>query len=164
MLYLAYGSNLHPARLTQRLPSARPVRTVALDGYRLAFRKRGGDSSAKCDLVRTDDPADRAYGVVYRVDPREKCLLDACEGPGYADSEIEVACTEGPLACFTYLARSEYVDERLRPFRWYRALVLAGARHFGLPDAYVEQIRRIPAGEDPDADRRRVHHRLLSRL
>ncbi|MGD2083419.1 MAG: gamma-glutamylcyclotransferase [Chromatiales bacterium] len=166
MLYLAYGSNLHPVRLAERVPSARLVRTVVLDGYRLAFHKRGHDDSAKCDLVRTGDQADRAYGAVYRIDPVEKPLLDVCEGlgNGYRDPAMDLACEGGPIRCFTYLAQAGHIDRRLRPFHWYKHLVLAGARYHGLPARYVERIRAVPSREDPDASRRGLHDGLLGRL
>jgi hypothetical protein len=51
--YLAYGSNLHPIRLRQRVNSARLIATLSLPGYRVLFNKRGQDLSAKCNLVAT---------------------------------------------------------------------------------------------------------------
>ena len=39
--YLAYGSNLHPFRLSQRIAVKRLVATVSLNGFRLYFHKCG---------------------------------------------------------------------------------------------------------------------------
>ena len=166
MLYLAYGSNLHPLRLAERISSARLVRTVVLEGHRLVFHKHGRDHSAKCDLVPTGDPADRAYGALYRLDPAQKPLLDACEGlgSGYQDSAMEVACGDGPVRCFTYRAEPGHIDRALRPFHWYKALVLAGARYHELPGGYVEAIRSLPSIEDPEPGRRLLNQSLIERL
>jgi hypothetical protein len=166
MLYLAYGSNLHPYRLAERVPSARRVRIATLGGYRLMFRKRGRDGSAKCDLVRTGDPADLAYGALYRIAAAEKPLLDACEGlgNGYHDPALEVRCGDGPIRCFTYLAQEGHIADGLRPFHWYKHLVLAGARYHGLPAPYIEHIRAVPSCEDPDEARRALHAGLVHRL
>ena len=46
MLYAAYGSNLHPARLSRRAPSAEFVGTALLPGWELRLHKRGQDGSA----------------------------------------------------------------------------------------------------------------------
>lgn len=50
MYYLAYGSNMHPRRLAGRVEIIDFVGTVRLDGYKLVFKKRSNDGSAKCHL------------------------------------------------------------------------------------------------------------------
>lgn len=57
--YLAYGSNLHPLRLTARVSSARPLGTVPMPGYKIAFHKRSIDHSGKCLFYVTHDPRGR---------------------------------------------------------------------------------------------------------
>lgn len=52
--YFAYGSNLHPYRLIQRVPNARLVATTRLDGYGVSFSKRSHDGSSKCNLAKKD--------------------------------------------------------------------------------------------------------------
>ncbi|TNF88372.1 MAG: gamma-glutamylcyclotransferase, partial [Gammaproteobacteria bacterium] len=41
LYYFAYGSNMSPARLQARVPSARPLGVYRLKGHRLSFHKRG---------------------------------------------------------------------------------------------------------------------------
>ena len=48
IISLAYGSNLHPFRLTHRVPSAKLLGVVSVPGKRLAFHKRSDDGSGKC--------------------------------------------------------------------------------------------------------------------
>lgn len=48
--YLAYGSNLHPIRMTERVPSARVLGAIELPDHLLAFNKRSTDGSSKCLL------------------------------------------------------------------------------------------------------------------
>ena len=55
LYYLAYGSNLHPVRLTERVPSARFLGLTSLFGYQLRFHKRHEpDGSGKCNMYHTD--------------------------------------------------------------------------------------------------------------
>ncbi len=166
MLYLAYGSNLHPLRLGERAPSARLERTVALDGRRLVLHKRGRDGSAKCDLLHTGDSRDRAFGAVYRIDSADRASLDRCEGlgKGYEESTLVLAVEGERLDCFTYLAQAGHIDAGLRPYDWYRTLVLLGALRLGLPADYIERLRRVPCIEDPDRQRRGVQEQLIERL
>ena len=48
--YFAYGSNLHPMRLMERVPSAKFVGTVEIKKYRLTFHKKSIDDSSKCNM------------------------------------------------------------------------------------------------------------------
>ena len=41
-------------------------------------------------------------------------------------------------------------------------LVIDGARQHGLPDHYVDQLRRVPAVTDPDLSRHALHQRILN--
>ncbi len=56
LLYFACGSNLHPLRLSLRVPAARFQGALALTGYQLRFNKRGRDGSGKGNLLPTGHP------------------------------------------------------------------------------------------------------------
>ncbi len=160
--YFAYGSNLHPERMRLRVPSARPLGHAVLSGHLLRFHKRSlSDGSAKCDAHYTGRPVDRVYGAVYSLAAAEKAALDAVEGPGYEVAERVVICAGSQRAVFLYRARPETVDATLQPFDWYHALVVAGARHHGLPSAYVARLSAVATCADPDAARAARERRLL---
>lgn len=150
-LYFAYGSNLYPARMRARVPSARVVATGRVPGFRLAFRKCGRDGSAKCDL----EPAPEAtvWGALYRFDAAEQQALDAAEGPGYYIDAVTVTTAAGFVEAFTYRARRDWIDATAIPYDWYRDLVLAGARTHEFPDMYVAAIADFDTVPDPDPDR-----------
>lgn len=161
MLYLAYGSNLLPRRLRARVPSARLVGTVELNGWSLRFHKHGKDDSAKCDLLHTASAHDVAHGAVFEIAAAERVHLDTAEGlgRGYDLTWLDLA----PFArVFLYRAAETHIDERLKPFSWYRDLVEAGARFHGFPAGYVARIREVEALEDPDRERHRRNLALLS--
>ena len=54
-----------------------------------------------------------------------------------------------------------YIEPALRPYDWYKALVVAGAIEHSLPPAYVEWIRTFHSQPDPNVMRRAKNERLL---
>ena len=162
--YLAFGSNLHPLRLGERVPSARLLGRVELPGYRLAFHKRGADGSGKGDLVATGRAEDLAVGALFEMAGGEKPNLDAAEGAGYRCDTLEVRCGGRDYQAFVYLGEEPFIEPDLRPYRWYRDIVWHGARFNGAPDAYLAAIAAVPVAEDPDPDRRARSTSLLERL
>jgi cation transport regulator ChaC len=140
----AYGSNLYFSRMTERVPSAQVVGCALLSGCRLCFHKRSDiDGSGKANVI-AGGAGDCVWGVVYEIAPADLPALDRCEG-GYARRAIEVELTTGErVGVEVYVAESENVDERVRPFAWYKRLVVDGARMHGLPAEYVEVIACAP--------------------
>jgi gamma-glutamylcyclotransferase len=161
--YFAYGSNLHPLRLQQRVPSARALGVVELPGWQLRFHKRGSDGSAKCNVIETHDPADRVHGVVYDIAACEKPNLDRVEGLGWG-YQLRQLHLQPHGETFFYVATASSIDDSLQPFSWYKAYVLEGARFHGLPAAYVGAIEQAAAIADLHPRRQRDNIRLLWRL
>ena len=162
LYYFAYGSNLHPVRLLERVPSAQLVGVIKLRQHRLAFHKKGHDRSSKCNLVRTGEESDGVYGAIYEMDSAHKEALDCIEGNGngYHDRQLTVELHGKEHSCFTYFAQQSYIENNLKPYHWYKDLVVLGAKHLQFPDGYVRSIELIESVEDLD-DARREHHDLL---
>jgi len=164
LIYLAYGSNLHPLRLQQRVPSAELLGPVTLSGFRLVFHKIGMDDSGKCDLLDTGYPADNAWGVLFRMDESDKPALDIAEGPGYSCEPFPVVYNGEQIETMTYLAKPERQDPAMVPFDWYRELVLIGARWNSFPDEYIALIEQVPTQPDPDLERARLNAELIDKM
>ena len=162
ILYLAYGSNLHPLRLRQRVPSCRLLGQVQLPGYRLVFHKIGMDDSGKCDLLETGYPDDAAWGVLFSMNATDKPALDVAEGPSYYTASLDVVFEGEVVKAMTYLAKPERQDPNMVPFDWYRELVLVGAKMNRFPASYIEEIGQVPTVSDPDADRSRANQQLIA--
>lgn len=160
--YLAYGSNLHPARLCERVPSARLLGTVELPERALRFSKRSVDGSAKC-TIGPGGPSPSVHAAVYRIDPRQRQALDRVEGlgAGYAEERATVAVAGQVIEAFYYVASSDWLDESLQPYHWYKALVLAGAHYHGFPPQYIATLEQVTSIDDPDPERRAMNARLL---
>jgi gamma-glutamylcyclotransferase len=161
-LYFAYGSNMFARRLAARTPSAVRITTAFIDGRRLTFDKVSTDGSGKCDIEATGNPADRVYGVLFRIATAEERALDEAEGlgHGYRKDEITVVTSEATIAAMAYIAIVK--DPKRRPYDWYKAFVLQGATENALPAAYIDLIRAVPSQPDPDATRRARNEALLA--
>jgi len=159
-LYAAYGSNLHPQRLRERIRSATLRGTSFLRKYTLQFHKRGQDQSAKCGIT---DCGQGLHVAVYEVNTADRKVLDTIEGvgKGYDVGEISVP---GFGKCFTYVASHTHIDELLHPFDWYREMVLRGCLRHAFPAPYCEQIAALPVIEDPDPVRREKNWRTVELL
>lgn len=152
---LAYGSNLHPFRLMQRVPSAKPIGVIEMPEKRLAFHKRSNDGSGKCLFYESGGPDDIMYGVVYAFDAAEKRKLDRLEGLGHGYNEqlVWLPLNGVTYQAFVYVAASTHIDPTLVPYDWYKEMVLLGARYHRLPPAYVEVIDAMSSVPDPDPTR-----------
>ncbi len=162
MLYFAYGSNMSLARLRQRVPSAQRLSVGSLSGHRLCFHKVSQrDGSAKCDALETDLAQDRIWGVVYRIAPQERVLLDRAEGlgQGYRRDWVDL-CLQSGEDCRAFIYRATLIDRRLAPFTWYKQHVLIGARENELPEEYVCLIEAVYALQDADRARHRSETRI----
>jgi gamma-glutamylcyclotransferase len=161
---VAYGSNLHPVRMIERVASAQALGVVDLPMHRLTFHKRSKDGSGKAML--TSDAGSRAYGVLYAFDSIHKAELDRLEGKGngYNEQQVHVPFNGVDYVAYVYSVASTHLDLNLRPYSWYRDLVVAGATFHNMPEQYVLDISNVVAIVDPDEDRRGQNETLLQRI
>lgn len=130
--YFAYGSNLWPARMRSRCPSAVAIASAELGGWEIRYAKPGRDGTAKLDIV--ERPGAAVHGAVYAIEGEDRRSLDAAE-PGYDAVVVSVETDSGPLGVLTY--RWLGTATAAPPAGWYRAMAMAGARVHRLPEAYV---------------------------
>jgi gamma-glutamylcyclotransferase (GGCT)/AIG2-like uncharacterized protein YtfP len=153
MLYFAYGSNMNWDQIRSRCPSAQFVFVARAEGYVLAFTRFS--QNRKCgvaDIVAS--AGNSVWGVVFDIPNNEIGQLDKSEGyrserarelNAYERSQMDVICQEeakSPIAVWTYFVVSRS-NLPLKPNGEYKALILDGARHWGLPAAYIERLERI---------------------
>ncbi len=164
MVYLAYGSNLHPRRLEERVGPVELLGTVALREWTLRFDKRGGDGSAKANLHAAVGQSRRAFAAAYELSHRQIAVLDRFEGRGwgYETFPMSLSMRGESVDGLTYLAPSQWITPAMVPFDWYVRLIVEGARFHGFPRRYVEEIANQPTRRDPDAGRARTALRALN--
>lgn len=143
--YFAYGSNLLTPRLQARTPSARPLGLATLPGWELRFHKPGSDGSGKGDIVPAADSC--VTGVLYRLRARELWRLDLAEGAGYERRRISVCVGNRWQRCEVYVATRTNRD--LRPYDWYRRLILAGLLENAIGGPMLHRVLETPALPDP---------------
>ena len=157
MWYFAYGSNMQRATFCGRrgITCSRAFAARA-PGWRVVFDKPPlvpiGESFA--NLIA--DPAETAYGVAYEVSPAALDSIDLSEGVmigNYVRTTTLIIPLIGgePLEAFTLM--SDRRDAALLPSTRYMALLIEGALENGLPPAYVEFLRAVPAREPSAAAR-----------
>ncbi len=158
----AYGSNMLSSRIQERCPSARALGVAELHGHELKWHKRSKDGSGKCDVVPAKDEKRIVYGVLFEIAENEKSELDKAEGlgNGYEQKQVQVVFEGKPRAATLYAATN--TASLLKPYTWYKAFVVAGAKEHELPNEYIRQLEAVEATQDPDNKRHESHTQLLN--
>lgn len=123
ILYFAYGSNMHPARMARRCPGAVTVGVGVLRNYRLTERLY-----ADIDFQEGGE----VHGVLYLITPRHLRSLDAHEGypKVYRRMWLDVEFDGVVYQAVTYemTAETKAARDGLPYPEEYRQLCSAGAR------------------------------------
>jgi gamma-glutamylcyclotransferase len=158
----AYGSNMLSCRIQERCPSARALGVAELHGHELKWHKRSKDGSGKCDVVQAKDEKRIVYGVLFEIAESEKRALDKAEGlgNGYEEKQVQVVFEGKPRAATLYAATN--TDSAFKPYTWYKAFVVAGAKEHKLPSEYIRQLEAVEAIQDSDSKRHESNTDLLN--
>ena len=152
MLYFAYGSNLDKDQMAVRCTSARYIANACLKEYRLDFTRFSKTRGcAVADVVEED--GSEVWGVIYEISEEDCNELDECEGylsSTYKDDnaynreiiEVFENCDlDKPKKVSIYIANQE--PNPGYPSREYQDHILKGARHFNLPESYIEMLEQV---------------------
>ena len=142
--YFAYGSNMDPAQMLARCPSAMMVCPVVLPEHRLVFNRSG---TYRPGGVANIEPAtdERVYGILWKMAGTDFTRLDQTEDPrAYRRGRARVYSLRGrPYDCHVYFAIPDQPD--LPDHDYLNGLIQAG-HNAGLPPEYLTQLhaRRPP--------------------
>lgn len=144
-----------PQRLLDRCSSAKLIGTGFATNFGLEFTKLSTDGSGKATLVPL--PGYSVQGALFEMDVSERNALDRYEGAGFGyrreDSFVVNAPALGLDAeASTYIATAR--DDRLIPFDWYLAAVIAGALYHELSETHVANLRSTQFFEDTNTNRK----------
>ncbi len=130
--YFAYGSNMNPDRIRERIPHARFVGKATIYGWKLVERLYADIERAK---------GHRVEGVLYLVNDSEILRLDAYEGYPRIYASVGVIAhvgLVGRLQAFTYTMTDATKAERQGKAypQDYRLICSAGAQAHGVKDSF----------------------------
>ena len=92
--------------------------------------------------------------MLFEIPDAEVCCLDKSEGVGYERCNtfyVRLAESGKIVQVATYLATFPKPD--LKPYDWYLALVIAGAREHIPDEDHHEMLRQVTYMRDPRGDR-----------
>ncbi|HRD68105.1 MAG TPA: gamma-glutamylcyclotransferase, partial [Candidatus Competibacter sp.] len=140
--YLAYGSNLHTARLLKRFGHDRldPAEAGYLDGYALRFNKRADGGGVYANLV-FQGCGHRCPIVAYRVSASDLRRLDYYEGEPahYVRLGLPFRRADGDWALgHAYLAAPERLTADQAPDPAYLRHLRAGYREHGFDETPLD--------------------------
>jgi gamma-glutamylcyclotransferase (GGCT)/AIG2-like uncharacterized protein YtfP len=142
-LYAAYGSNLDPARMSERCPHSPLQGTGWLTGWRLTF---GGEEYGWDGALATivEDQLAHVFVALYDVTPEDHAALDAWEGVDiglYRTIRVRVQTMTGEQAARIYVLDAY---EGGLPSASYLGVVYEAALAAGAPADYLEDLRARP--------------------
>jgi cation transport regulator ChaC len=148
--YFAYGSNLDPGTfLGRRRMRPLETRVARLDDFELRFDLPVGPGERGVANVAAR-AGEHIWGALYRLTHPEADRLDRTEGvqhDAYRRLFVAARATDGVrIEAFTY--QSSRGRDGRKPSRRYLGLLLAGARHHGLPTPWIERLRAWPLAVD----------------
>lgn len=123
---------------------------ACLAGYRLVWNyvspSRGG-GAANVELA----PQECVYGVVYEVDDELLKLFDRKEGHPtyYCRKQCQIQALDGEQLVVGWVYMATKTEPRLvPPTQEYKAIVMEGARFWGLPDRWLCFLESAPQGQN----------------
>lgn len=145
-LYFAYGSNMDRQAMQVRCPGSHPLGRARLARHKF-FIMGSGYASVKCD-PRTD-----AHGVLYELALSDVPGLDRYEdiGRGLYRKAIQPVLREtgAPVRALVYIGAGQVEG---KPSSAYLNAILAAARDWSLPAAYIARLASLG---DSETERRR---------
>jgi phage replication-related protein YjqB (UPF0714/DUF867 family)/gamma-glutamylcyclotransferase (GGCT)/AIG2-like uncharacterized protein YtfP len=132
--YFAYGSNLCVKQMAQRCPDATDPRRAVLSDHDWLINQRG---------VATVEPVNgnQVHGVLWQISDGDLATLDSAEGVPlrYRRDKLTVHTDDGPRPAWVY------IDHRVTPGPprpGYLPTIINGAEHHGLPQRWIDFLRR----------------------
>lgn len=132
--YFAYGSNLCVRQMALRCPDATDPRRAVLADHDWLINQRG---------VATVEPLSgtQVHGVVWQLSEHDLATLDSAEGvpDRYSRNRLVVQTEHGPSDAWVY------IDHRVNPGPprpGYLERIIDGAVHHGLPQRWIDFLRR----------------------
>lgn len=160
-----YGSNMLFAKMLVNVPSTVKICNGFITGYQFKFNKRSNkDGSGKGNITYTGNDSDIVWGVILKISSKDEKALDEEEGlgKGYSKINIPVNSEGGIIDATCYIAEPAAIDDLLRPYDWYRDMVVKGAIDNNLPTGYIRFLQAFDFVKDPRERRRNEKYAIIN--
>lgn len=133
--YFAYGSNMLPERLLERIKKYHTAFQAVLPEHKFIYNKKSIDGTAKANVGSSDGA--EVHGVCFEIDEDDFAILKKLEG-GYDQRNIEIITSKGnKTKAVTYISAS--IDITLAASEEYKNLVLKGAEYWEFSESYISE-------------------------
>lgn len=143
-LYFAYGLNMDAVGMAQRCPNARALGPARLPRHRFIVTTDGYASAIR-------DPRETVHGVLWNCSLGDIRSLDTFEDIAsglYVKISQPVIVPGGTRRALIYVGRSGAIG---KPKPGYLETVIASAKHWALPEAYIAGLTRFLSNPTLDA-------------
>ena len=146
MYYFAYGSNLYWPQMQRRCPSSRFVCAARLSNYQFGITRHS--RLRECGTANVIPvKGQEVWGAVYDVSDADLNVMDGFED-GYRREILTVnPFDDGDKAINVLVYVAEIENNVPLPNAEYKRLILAGAKHWRLPEAYLTMLEAIEAAD-----------------
>ena len=148
-LHFAYGANMSRAVMRKYAPGAHALGVAELAGHRFVVT---GDGYASVE----PECAASVHGVLWRITPRDRVMLDAWENvPAglYRAETVPVRHGGELMPALVYFARH---GPEGRPKPGYIELVIAAAQEWKLPQPYIRSLQGWASARPVGPDARKI--------
>ena len=146
MYYFAYGSNMNWPQMQRRSPSAKFVCVACLPNYQFGITRHSrlrDCGTANVFPVKGQE----VWGAVYDVSDADLMVMDGFED-GYRREILTVKPMDDGDKPFNVLVYVAEIESNVPlPNAEYKRLILAGAKHWRLPAAYLTMLESIDAAQ-----------------
>lgn len=143
MTYFAYGTLLDEEGMRGIAPSARSLGIFKLDGYRMEFGQCARPEATGCTLEA--DPNAVTYGILYDLSDEDMSKLNGAAVSGdemWVHLPVTLTDAAGSVvSSVTYMIPG--TPPLIAPSDDYVRPILKGLEMLALPEAYVEDMKRI---------------------
>lgn len=152
------------SRIKERISSYSIIGIGYVKNHCLRFHKISIDQSGKADAYYLNASEEKVWGVIGEVDEKSKNTLDKIEGlgKGYNQKTLTIHMQDGKtIQTLIYVADKDYIDSKLKPYDWYKEIVLRGSIENALPNEYIKKIEGIESIFDKNEERREINFKII---
>ena len=144
--YFAYGSNMNPNRMADRVGNFEIVGLGILHDFELRFNKIAQNKNGIGYANVVWAPGKNVEGIIYQFE--NIALLDKYEGyPKHYNRKIlDIMHNQSRLKTWVYIAQENQISNGLLPERRYLRHLLVGKEY--LSESYFEELKIVPVKED----------------